>query len=67
MGTDPGAGDGVPADFVGVSGAGAGGDGERWFRQEYGCEFTEAADGVFDREMLERAITTEYSELKLGW
>jgi hypothetical protein len=41
--------------------------GERWYRQEYGCEFVEATDAVFDREMVERAITREFTEFKLDW
>jgi hypothetical protein len=30
--------------------------GERWFRQEYLCEFVQAKDGVFDPEMIRKAI-----------
>jgi hypothetical protein len=30
--------------------------GERWFRQEYECGFSDTADGVFDREILDRAV-----------
>jgi len=33
--------------------------GERWFRQEYLCEFEEAASGVFHRDLVERAITED--------
>jgi hypothetical protein len=39
--------------------------GERWFRQEYLCEFTESAGAVFDRDVVERAITTAVPPLKL--
>ena len=37
--------------------------GERWFRQEYLCEFTEAEDGVFEREMVQRAIRQDVTVL----
>jgi hypothetical protein len=37
--------------------------GERWYRQEYSCEFVDAVSGVFEREMVERAITTEFAPL----
>lgn len=40
--------------------------GDRWFRQEYLCEFVDASSGVFGREMLERAITDEVAPLRLG-
>ncbi|MGE5647068.1 MAG: terminase large subunit domain-containing protein [Acidobacteriota bacterium] len=40
--------------------------GERWFRQEYLCEFVEAEDAVFSREVVERAITEEVKPLWLG-
>jgi hypothetical protein len=39
--------------------------GERWFRQEYECEFVDAVSGVFDRDIVERAITNEVEPLKL--
>ncbi len=39
--------------------------GERWFRQEYMCEFTEVEDGVFSRELVERAFTREVKPLEL--
>jgi hypothetical protein len=38
--------------------------GERWFRQEYPCEFVQAEDGLFDPEMLERAISYDFAPLK---
>ena len=38
--------------------------GERWYRQEYGCEFGEAEDCVFDRALIERAISTEFEPLR---
>jgi hypothetical protein len=33
--------------------------GERWFAQEYMCEFVETEDGMFDRDVVERAITRD--------
>ena len=33
--------------------------GERWFQQEYMCEFVETESGMFEREVVERAITRE--------
>jgi hypothetical protein len=40
--------------------------GERWFRQEYLCEFEEAVSGVFARDLVERAITDEVAPLELA-
>jgi hypothetical protein len=37
--------------------------GERYFRQEYGCEFVDGVSGVFERDVVERAITTEFAPL----
>jgi hypothetical protein len=37
--------------------------GDRWFRQEYLCEFLEAEDVLFRREVIERAITDEVKPL----
>jgi hypothetical protein len=39
--------------------------GERWFRQEYLCEFVEAADSLFDRDPVEMAITEDVEPLRL--
>ncbi len=39
--------------------------GERYFRQEYLCEFDDSVSGVFDREMVERAITDEFAPLEI--
>jgi hypothetical protein len=36
---------------------------ERCFRQEYLCEFGEAEDALFSRELIERAITDEVKPL----
>jgi hypothetical protein len=40
--------------------------GERWFRQEYMCEFEEAVSGVFARDLVERAITDDVEPLVLA-
>jgi hypothetical protein len=40
--------------------------GERWFRQEYLCEFEEAVSGMFARDLVERAITSDVEELVLA-
>jgi hypothetical protein len=37
--------------------------GERWFRQEYLCQFEDAVSGVFDRELVEQAITYDVEPL----
>ncbi len=37
--------------------------GDRWFRQEYLCEFLEADDVLFSREVVERAVTEEVKPL----
>jgi len=33
--------------------------GGAWFRQEYGCEFADSGAGVFDRDVVERALDDE--------
>ena len=40
--------------------------GERWFRQEYLCEFEDTVSGVFARELVEGAITDEITPLVIG-
>ena len=40
--------------------------GERCFRQEYLCEFEDAASSVFSRDLVERAITEEVEPLTIG-
>jgi hypothetical protein len=40
--------------------------GERWFRQEYLCEFEDSVSGVFDRELLERAVREGLRPLEIG-
>jgi hypothetical protein len=37
--------------------------GDRWFRQEYGCEFTQSDDGVFDMNLVQKAITHDCKPL----
>ena len=39
--------------------------GERWFRQEYMCEFVDEVSGVFDRDGVARAITFEVEPLRI--
>jgi hypothetical protein len=38
--------------------------GERWYRQEYECEFVDTVGGIFDREAVHRAITDEVEPLE---
>jgi hypothetical protein len=40
--------------------------GERWFRQEYLCEFEDSVSGVFDRELMERAVRENVRPLEIG-
>lgn len=40
--------------------------GERWFRQEYLCEFEEAVSGVFGRELVEGAVSAKFEPLELS-
>ena len=37
--------------------------GDRWFRQEYQCDFVDSVSCVFDRDMLERAVTDKVKPL----
>ena len=39
--------------------------GDRWFRQEYMCEFVDVAGGVFDGETIERAMSDDIEPLRL--
>ena len=39
--------------------------GERWYRQEYGCEFVDATSGVFDRDLVEAAFTSDFEPLEI--
>jgi hypothetical protein len=39
--------------------------GERWFRQEYLCEFVDSVSGVFERNLVEEAITGEFEPLRI--
>lgn len=38
--------------------------GDRWFLQEYGCEFTQSDDSLFDPELIKAAITDEFEPMK---
>ena len=40
--------------------------GERWFQQEYECEFVDTVSGVFDRDLIEKAFTDEVEPLLIG-
>jgi hypothetical protein len=40
--------------------------GERWFRQEYLCEFSETQSGVFDPDLVEQAVSYEFEPLAIG-
>ena len=40
--------------------------GDRYFRQECLCEFEDSVSGVFDRELVERAVTNAFAPLVLG-
>jgi hypothetical protein len=50
----------IPASFLEEERAALG---ERWFRQEYLCEFVDADDALFRREEIDRAITDEVEPL----
>jgi len=39
--------------------------GDRWFRQEYCCEFGDVMGGVFDGDLMERAMSEDFEELKI--
>jgi hypothetical protein len=41
--------------------------GERWFRQEYLCEFVQTEDGVFDRELVETAVSFDFAPLVIDY
>ena len=40
--------------------------GKRCFRQEYLCEFEDTVSGVFDRDLVDRAIRTDLEPLVIG-
>ena len=40
--------------------------GERWFRQEYGCEFTQSDDSFFDMDLVKAALTNEFEPLRFS-
>jgi phage FluMu gp28-like protein len=50
----------IPASFLEEERASLG---ERWFRQEYLCEFVDTNDALFSRELVERAFTDEVEPL----
>jgi hypothetical protein len=39
--------------------------GERWFRQEYMCEFTDVTSGVFDVDLVERAVSGDVEVMEI--
>jgi hypothetical protein len=39
--------------------------GDLWFRQEYGCEFVDAVSGVFDRDVVEKAVREDVKPLEI--
>jgi phage FluMu gp28-like protein len=39
--------------------------GDRWFRQEYMCEFLEMEGALFTEEMIQRAFTDEVKPLDI--
>jgi hypothetical protein len=39
--------------------------GERWFRQEYCCEFVDADESLFDSDLIDAAITKDVEPLPL--
>jgi hypothetical protein len=39
--------------------------GDFWYRQEYGCEFVDAVSGVFDSDLIDRAIREDLPPLEL--
>jgi Terminase large subunit, T4likevirus-type, N-terminal len=40
--------------------------GDRWFRQEYLCEFEESTSGVFSRDLVDRAMADDVELLEIG-
>jgi hypothetical protein len=38
--------------------------GERWYHQEYQCEFVDSMSGIFDRELVEQAMTRDVKPLE---
>jgi len=41
--------------------------GEKWFAQEYLCEFVDAGGGIFGRDLVEGALDEGVLELVVGW
>jgi len=40
--------------------------GDRWFRQEYLCDFQDSVSGVFERDLVDRAISYDVEPLELA-
>ncbi len=38
--------------------------GERWFGQEYECEFSEVTAGVFDMGVVDRAMSKDFGKIE---
>jgi hypothetical protein len=53
----------IPRDFLEGEKASMG---EKWFRQEYLCEFVDTVEGVFDRDLVDAAVSAEFEPLMLG-
>ena len=41
--------------------------GDRWYRQEYGCEFVESDDQLIRDDFIDRAIRADIEPLKFDW
>jgi hypothetical protein len=52
----------IPAKFLAEERAAMG---ERWFRQEYCCEFVDADESLFDSDLIRSAITNEVQPIAL--
>ena len=39
--------------------------GDRYFRQEYLCEFVQTESGVFDADLVQRAVSYEFEPLAI--
>ena len=56
--------DRIPKDFLEAERASKG---DALFRREFMCEFVDRGAGVFDRDLIERALTGTVRPLNLGW
>jgi len=52
----------IPAGFLEEERAAMG---DQWFRQEYLCEFVDTVSGVFDRDLVDGAISAEFEPLSI--